>query len=512
MRSKRMLVVLAVVAMVAISVPAAAFAGANGVGLGLGNQDDSSESDDTRGEAEHRAPTGQQLATILRVTDDELGAEVESAFFESTLEGANETERASILADRAAILRDRARTAMEARSNATNGYESGELTRSATAQRLAVTTAQANSIDRLFDRLNDHAENVSALDLRSAGFNRSANREVRDRLGELTGPGTMGLLNQFTGERTGSFSLELDGGVSIAIETEAGERSRELDRPHPGNGSFTINASEAIELARAALDGDVNGTWTLDSVERDDDGYYEIEFEFAGPRLTGEAEVDVDGETGTVFSFEEEFEPREDDEDDDDERLAVALVQGEPEAGATVTLRVTDGERPVAGATVEVDDGPTAVTNPAGRVTLTLPHAEETVEIEAEDGEREGELELSVRENTSDDDELRRNLEVTGTHENGTATLVVRYEGAGVPGLRTLVDDTLVGPTGPDGTVTFGVTGSEAPDVTLVRGDLVIEVDLELEDGRLTVDDLDIDDRDDDEGERENDDDDDGVV
>ncbi len=496
MRSNRPLVVIAVVAVMVISVPAAAFAG--GVGLGLSDQsDEAAATDDPGNEPVDRAPTGQQLATVLRVTDDELSAEVESAFFESSLAGANESERADILAARASILRDRARAVIEERDASTNAYEAGNLTRTTFAQRLAVATAQASSIDRLFAQLNGHADGVSALELRTAGFNRSANHEVRERLDELIGPGTMGLLSQFTGERMGAFTLELNGGVSIAVETDDGERSREFERPQPGDGTFSINASEAVDVARSALDGDLNGTWRLDSVERDDDGYYEVEFGFGGPNVTGEAEVDVDGATGELFSFEEELEPR-DEENADDDRLEISIIGGEPEAGSTVTLAVTDDGEPVEGAIVEVDGGPTAVTNPAGRVTVTLPTGDETVEIEAEADGREGELELSVRGNESGDDELRRNLTVDANYDNGSVTLVITYEGSGVPGLMAYVDETRVGPTGPDGSIRFAMSESDDVDVTLIRGALTIEVDLELENGQLRIDELELDGRDDD--------------
>lgn len=103
-----------------------------------------------------------------------------------------------------------------------------------------------------------------------------------------------------------------------------------------------------------------------------------------------------------------------------------------------------------------------------------------------------------MRGNESGDDELRRNLTVDANYDNGSVTLVITYEGSGVPGLMAYVDETRVGPTGPDGSIRFAMSESDDVDVTLIRGALTIEVDLELENGQLRIDELELDGRDDD--------------
>ncbi|WP_058367116.1 DUF7096 domain-containing protein [Haloparvum sedimenti] len=546
MRPNRLLVLLVTAGLLLASIPGAAVVGAtadqggvhaqvegeatdapteNGTENGTEADSTNESTNDSAAESGNgsQASTGQQLATVIAVTDDEVSGDVSSASFEAALEDANESERAATLADRAADLRERADEVATERENATAAFEAGDLSRTEYAQRLAVLASRANTIDNSFERLDDHAEDVSALELRAAGYDRSANEDAREGLGRLTSAGASALLAQYTGESSGEFELETENGLSIEVESEDGEHSRELERPQPGNGSFVMSASEAQDAARGALadPGDAEGEWTLRSMERDDDGYYEFGFAFVGANATGEAEVSVDGETGEVFELEEEIEPREDDEDEedgdaDDERdddtddrpLSVSLVDGTPEAGAEVTLRVTADGEPVEGAAVEFNDQSVGSTDADGLLTVTLPDDDE-VDVEVEAGEREGELELSLRE-VSDEErenaEISERLSVDGSLDNGTATLRVTYDGEGVANATAYVDDERVGATDEDGSLSFETSETDELEVTLVKGSFEAELEFDVgDDGSLTVSDVDVEDREEDEDEREDD-------
>ena len=436
--------------------------------------DDGSANDSDAGDDASRATVGQQLATVIAVTDDEVSGDVAASSLDGALEDANESERAALLAERSATLRERADEIVADQREARVAYEDGEITRSEFAQRLAVLAGQARTVDRGFERVADGADDTSGIELRAAGYDRGANADARERLTRVTGTGASALLAQYTGERDGEFSLEVDGGVSIEVESDDGERSREIERDQPGDGSFNVSQSEALTAATAQLSTDADGEWTLRSADRDeDDGYYEFEFSFFGPETTGEAEVSVDGQTGEVFEFEEETEPREADDDDADEvPLSVSIVNGTADPGATVTLRVTAAGEPVEGAAVELNDQDAGTTDADGRIAVTLPDDDE-VDIEVEDGDREGDLELTLRSDDGEDrdDDLGDRLSVDGSVENGTVDVSVTYDGEGVEGVSVSVDDESVGTTDADGTLSFDAPADvDEFGVTLVKG------------------------------------------
>ena len=463
--------------------------------------DDERANDSEAGDGASRATVGQQLATVIAVTDDEVSGDVASSSLDGALEDANESERAALLAERSATLRERADEIVADQREARVAYEDGEMTRGEFAQRLAVLAGQAQTVDRGFERVADGADDTSGIELRAAGYDRGANADARERLTRVTGTGASALLAQYTGERAGEFSLEVDGGVSIEVESDDGERSREIERDQPGDGSFNVSQSEALTAATAQLSTDADGEWTLRSADRDEDGYYEFEFTFFGPETTGEAEVSVDGQTGEVFEFEEETEPREADDDDADEvPLSVSIVNGTAEPGATATLRVTAAGEPVEGATVELNDQDAGTTDADGRITVTLPDDDE-VDIEVEDGDREGELELTLRSDDAEDrdDDLGDRLSMDGSVENGTVDVSVTYDGEGVEGVSVSVDDEPVGTTDADGSLSFAAPADVdefevGADGTLVAGD-------------IDVDERDTDDADDADGENADDDD-----
>lgn len=449
--------------------------------------------------ADSQPTTGQQLATVLEVTDEEVSSEIEAASLEETLErAANESERAEILADRAGELRERTDEIATVEENATSAFESGALSQTEYAQRLAVITASASTTADAFDRLEEHTQNISTLELRTAGYDRDANADSRDQLARLSDAGARALLEQFVAEQRGEFSVAVEDGLSIEVENEDGERSSEFEQDQPGNGTFQVNQSDALATARAQLGTDSDGEWQLRSVDRDESGYFEFEFTLFGSNATGEAEVSVDGETGGVFEFEEEIEQRESGSVEEIP-LSLSVLDGTVEPGGNVTLAVTAAGDPVEEAVVELDDREVGVTDADGRIGLSLPEAED-VEIKAEQGDREGELELHLQSKSpseTENTEIREKLSVTGAVDNGTISVTMAYDGKGVSGVTVRANGDRVGTTDANGTLAFEAAVPDELKITLERGGFGAEVEFEAADtGALEVEDTEIERRD----------------
>ena len=479
-----------------------------------------------------RASTGQQLSTVLEVTDDEVTNAIEESSAEAAFESAAETERANLLASRAATLRERAADLAADRRAATAAYEAGNLSASEYAQRVAVLSGQASTVSVAFDRLNRRAESVPTAELETTGYDAAANAEAQRQLRSLTESSARALLEQYTGLSSGEFSVDRADGVSIEVEGDDGEQSREFERDQPGDGSFVISQREAVATAQDALSTNRDGEWTLRSAERDSDGYFELEFGFHGSTHTGEAEVSVDGQTGEIFEFEEELEPRELDENDDEDEtpLSITVVSGEPTPGATVTLQVTAAGEPVAGAEVEIDDQVVGTTDDNGQLAIILPDDEE-VDIEVEDGDREGELELSLgaereevddedgEDNEGDEDDESDELSVSVVSgdpaPNTTVTIEVTQDDDPVADATVTVNDERVEVTDDNGQLTITLPDDEDVDIEVEFGESEGELDFEFEteeqdrdDEADEADEADEDDENDDEDDDEDDEDD----
>lgn len=468
--------------------------------------------------------TGPQLATVISVTSDDVQTEVEATGFEFSFERASEDERrAEAVAERADRLRERAERIREDYEAATEAYREGDLTREEYAQRLATLNARAENLLASYERLQQRAGNVSALELRAAGANRTELRRAMSDLDSVTGLGASALLQRFTGEREGELELETDGGLSIEVESEDGERSRELERPPDDDRNVTVNQSTALDAARTALTTPDEGRWGLQKTGIDgDDGLYTFEFRLQANDSTGEAEIEVDGSSGEVISLEEEIEPVEDretdeedgddaddaadddGEDEDADELAVLLASGTPAANETVTVRVLADGDPAPNVTVSVNGEAVGTTGDDGTATVTLPERGD-VEITAERGEAEGELAFELAED-DEDEEVFRKLSVSASLDDGTATVRVEFDGSGVANATVAANGEAVGTTGADGTVTFDRPDGEELEVEIVKGEFEAEVEFQVQDGSLVeveeereVDDEDDEDREDDE-------------
>ena len=511
MVSARTVLVLAMAAVAVVGMVTPAVAGsALPLDAATPNAESAAASNHTAGAVD--VGVGQQLSTIITATEDDTLTEFEDASFEFEFEGANESERAEAIADRAVAIRERAEAIREDYRAATEAYEAGELTREEYAQRIATLNARATNVLASVEALQAHAANVSTLELRVAGVNRSRLEATVGALEDVTGVGPAALLARFTGASSGAVEIETTDGLEIEVESEDGERSLEIKRPRDDDRNLTVNGSVALETARDALSSQA-APWVLEKASvHPEEGYYAFEFGFRSANETGEAEVRVDGSSGAVFRLEEEIEPLDDDddlverddededadeEDDEDDAegddgdddgdevddVAVVLVEGTPAPGATVTVQVLADGAPVNDTTVSLNGESVGTTDASGRLTLTLPDGEVT--ISARYGGEDGDLEFEF-----EDDEVFRQLDVAVAIDNGTATVTVTYDGTGVQDATVYANDELVGTTSANGTVAFAVPAdTDELELELVKGEFEAELEFELTDdgARLTT-------------------------
>lgn len=313
-------VLLALVALVGMGVPTTAFPAEQSGSATLATDASAAQQTPTGNSSEVNVTVGQQLSTIITVSSDEVQTEYENTAFALAIEIGDDDERADALDDRAEELRERAEAIRDDYEEATEEYEEGDLTKSEYAQRLATLNARATNLIESYEQFRAKAASLNTSNGTDPGFNESALNETIEDLESVNGAGVAALLRHFTGESEGEIEIETANGLEIEVENEDGERSREFERPRDDDDSLTVNQSAALETARAALTPVENGSWELTESEvDDDDGEYEFEFELRGASgLDGEAEVDVDGSSGEIFSLEEEIEAGDDEEGDDD--------------------------------------------------------------------------------------------------------------------------------------------------------------------------------------------------
>jgi hypothetical protein len=81
------------------------------------------------------------------------------------------------------------------------------------------------------------------------------------------------------------------------------------------------------------------------------------------------------------------------------DEVAIAVVEGTPEPGATITIEVTADGEPITGAEIEVHGETVGVTDADGRLTVTLPEtADDEVRIEADSSDLSGELTVTFED------------------------------------------------------------------------------------------------------------------
>ena len=492
----RLLVTLLVA--VGLALPAGA-AGAVTNGTSATDATEATTTAQASNETQVNVTAGAQLSTVLAATESEVTAEFEESAFEAEYESADAGARAEAIADRAESLRERATEIREDYREATEAYQEGEITRDQYAQRLATLNARAGTVVDGYDRLQQRAANVSALELRAAGYNETAAREAVRSLDNVSGTGASALLERFTGQSEGEVEIETENGFAVSVTSEDGEQSREFERPGDDDTSLDVNQSVALSTARAALT-ETNGSWDLQraSIDRED-GVYEFQFRLDVNDSSGEAEVAVDGSSGEILSLEDEIERADDedeeredeaeneeredkaDEEDEERDLALVVAGGTVNASETITVRaLADGE-PVENVAVSLNGEPVGETNADGELNVTLA-ARGEVELTA--GE-EGELEFDLGE---EEDEVIRKFATEASLEDGTVTVTVSYDGDAVRNATMYANDETVGTTDADGTVSFDL-GNETEELELeiVKGAFETELEYTIDSGTLTL-------------------------
>ncbi|GAA0216533.1 DUF4198 domain-containing protein [Halobaculum roseum] len=500
---------LALFFVVGLTVPAAAVSTTGGVSAIDGNAAVAATAQEnaTQNNSSVNVTVGQQLSTVIDVSSDEVQTDFENTAFEVSVEGANEEEQAEAIADRAEELRERAEDIREDYEEATEAYEEGEISKSEYAQRLATLNARATNLLNSYEQLQKRAQNVSALELRAADMNQSLLRASVENLSSVSGTGAAALLKQFTGQSEGEIELETADGLSIEIQSEDGEQSREIERPRDDDRNITVSQADALDTARAALSTPENGSWTLTEAKiKQDEGAYEFAFVLRGAdNQTGEAEVSVDGSSGEVFSLEEEIERRgaedeedekeredegedsEDDEDAEDGELAMVVSDGRPGPNATVTITVLSNGAPAENVTVFLNEQVVGTTDANGTVTVTLPESGEA-ELTAQKGEAEGELEFEFEEE-DEESEVFRQLNVDASLADDTVSVAVSYNGSSVANATVYANGQAVGTTNSDGTVTFTIDANSTEELELevVKGAFEAELEFTVQNGSLTL-------------------------
>lgn len=511
MRSNRRVItslLLALIAIVGFAVPAVAFSANPSQSVstpGSATHGELTNQPSTQRNSSVNVTVGQQLATVIAVSSDDVQTEFENTAFEFRVERADDEARAEAIAARAEELRDRAEAIREDYEMATEAYEDGKISTSEYAQRLADLNARASNLQQSSAQLSASAETVSSFELRAADANLTGLDVAIEDLSSVTGPGTSALLAQFLGDATGEIKLETANGIEIEIEREDGEASREFERPRDANMNIAVPQADALQSARDAVSPPEEGRWVLvESKVKPLDGAFEFEFALVeSADLHGEAKVRVDGSTGEVYRLEQEVEPRDDDAKQRDE-LTILVAEGSPAPGAMVTLQVLTAGKPVVGATVFRDDEPVGTTNANGTVEITLPEAGE-IEYSVEHGDADGELEFDFGHEHETNDVLRK-LDADASFHDDTVTVEVRFDGEPVKNATVYADDERVGTTGPDGTIAFGfdVASVEELELEVIKGAFEAELTFALHDGSLTL--VEAEHESDDNGEREDDD------
>lgn len=111
--------------------------------------------------------------------------------------------------------------------------------------------------------------------------------------------------------------------------------------------------------------------------------------------LPPKADVAIDASKGD-FEVERRIEFSTTPSGGTTDSLDVAIEPADPGPGDTVTVTVTAGGEPVAGATVEVGGDEAGTTDADGRLEVTMPSDEDEVDIRADTSDRSGEITVTL--------------------------------------------------------------------------------------------------------------------
>lgn len=412
------------------------------------------------------AGVGQQLSTVISTTGVTTSSSISTHLFDRQFENASESERARLVARRAATLESAASALRGEFDNATAAYRNGDLSTDTYAQRLANSHARAMAIIDGGRELRQAAQNVSALELRAAGYDPATLEAALDSVRSLSGSGLAAIRDQFTGASDVEVLLDATDGLSITADDE-GEFAREFERADDGNLTLSIAQSVALETARNALSEVENGTWHVVGGDIDvSEGIYDFEFDLSTRNISGTAEVTVDGSSGSILALEEEIEQEDERGDDDGAETADRDADDQDGPG--------DDERDERDAEDDRDED-------EGNDTDT---DDDRDDDQGDEDDRRADSEESDEGDDGDDAEFVLLVAEGRLSPGERITLQVLADGMPVPNVSVEVEDVVVGSTGPNGTLRVTVP-EHSTEIEAGEATLSLEFDGEREDAEV---------------------------
>ncbi|MFB6244597.1 MAG: hypothetical protein ABEH80_10895, partial [Halobaculum sp.] len=263
-------------------------------------------------------------------------------------------------------------------------------------------------------------------------------------------------------EGSGEVTVDGSSGTVVELEEKIGDvvpRGPPEDQPRgppedvPGNGDENGNDDRSESNDSDGENGDDSDGENGDNGRPDDTP--------AGNETAG------DRGNGNQTAGDRGNDEREGN-DTDEVELSLLVIDGTPQPNETVTLRVLAGGVPAEGVPVRLNGATVGTTDANGTVSVTLP-ARGEAELTAVRNDSEASVEFEFGEDDADE-EIARQLDASGTVDNGTVTITVTYDGEGVAGARALVDGERVGTTGPDGSLSFDSSANGTLVVDVIKG------------------------------------------
>lgn len=381
---------------------------------------------------------GQSLSVAISSTSSDVEQQVDEIARNRSLgEATTDGERAEVLSEDLNETLQDARDVRTRYRETIDEYKNGNITKSELITRIASISDDADRVERNLQNIEYATQFIPDDALNQSNVTQERVENARSQVGVVGSEVAQNVRRSALNPGSQVSVNASDRALEATSRGQNGSSYEGRDVEMEEHGQFNISADDALRAVEDRFG--INASNYEVSVERDDDGYYEVEAE----NETGKYEATVDGRDGSLVSFEQEMgrrgppedvprEPPEDvprgppedtpgqdnedeEEAEDDERgppedvprgppewaqdgedeLTVE-VEGDVEPNATVTLVVTDGNA-VENAAVNVNGEVAGQTDSEGRLEVQIPDAEE-VEIDVEKDDAEGELEYEFEE------------------------------------------------------------------------------------------------------------------
>ncbi|WP_224450539.1 DUF4382 domain-containing protein [Haloprofundus salilacus] len=174
--------------------------------------------------------------------------------------------------------------------------------------------------------------------------------------------------------------------------------------------------------------------------------------------------------------------------DDEEQREGLNLeLVGNVSQGENVTAEVTRDDKPVANATVVVNEQVVGETDTDGQLSFEVPN-DETLKVTVKEGgdqaAREVKFEPTSEQGEKEKKEVTSSLHATfisNVSQGENATLSVTQNDSSVENADVFVNDEEVGTTDANGEITFEIPNADTMTVTVQVGDEELEVEREFE-------------------------------